>query len=333
MATERWWSALHDITPSERWHLDHPGELSPLYSDTALIPRVDTPQGTVYLFDWQRERKEHAIALIKESRFTYIPAHTNRDMSLSFIYEGSCDFVVDNEKLHLSEGDLILFDSDVVCSSPSVKGQNDIVISMVFAPKLFDSVFLSQLPGQGILTNMLFEYISERRRKDCYLYLPAAYTGNIRMQLELIASEYFEEEIYRDELISSYVVSLFVQMIRGLYYKTQDLGEVARPGARVHEILNYIEHNYPVCTLASVAAQFGYNPTYLGNLIKRTTGRTFSSIRVGQQIAEAAYLLLNTDRTIVQIAHKVGITNMSYFYSKFSERYHMSPKAYREQLV
>lgn len=329
MQTERWWSAFHDITPSEQWHLEHPGELSPLYGDPSRIPLVDTPQGKVYLFDWKNERKDRSIALIKESRFTTIPAHTNRDMSLSFVYEGSCDFVVEGEELKLSAGDLILFDPGVVRSSPSVKGKDDVIISMIFAPKLFDSVFLSQLPGQGILTNMLFEYMSERRRKDRYLYLPAAYTGNIRMQLELVAREYYDEEIYRDELILSYVVSLFVQMIRGLYYQSRDLGEVARPDARMSEILSYIEHNYRACTLESVAREFGYNPTYLGNLIKRTTGRTFSSVRASQQMAEAAYLLLNTDRTIVKIANKVGITNMSYFYRKFDERYHMSPKAYR----
>ncbi len=81
--------------------------------------------------------------------------------------------------------------------------------------------------------------------------------------------------------------------------------------------------------MGSVAREFGYNPNYLGNLLKTNTGRTFSQIKLAQQMREARFLLTNTDRSITSIAEKVGITNMTYFYRKFGEHFGMSPREYR----
>lgn len=78
-------------------------------------------------------------------------------------------------------------------------------------------------------------------------------------------------------------------------------------------MLKHVEQEYKTCTLESAAAIAGYSPAYLSNLIKEKTGRTFSQIKLDQQLSEAAYLLNNTGLSITRVAQKVGISNMSYF--------------------
>ena len=71
---------LYTHTETEEWHRTHPGELSPRYN------RVETTTingEEVYLFDWKETLDENPVGLIKESRFTDIPPHINRDMSLT----------------------------------------------------------------------------------------------------------------------------------------------------------------------------------------------------------------------------------------------------------
>lgn len=319
-------SFLRQTTDSETWHVQHPGEPSPVYQTT---PTVNVEGQEVMLFDWKNTLLERSIALVKETRFTTIPPHVNHDMELSYVYDGTCDFLVNRKRISLSHGDVIIFDTDVIRSSPSYKTANDIVISMVFRKEFFDSMFLSRLPGGGILTNFLFEYISRRRRHDKFLLVPAKYAGNMDDLMRLLCEEYFFPDRYSAHLQASYVTSIMLELIRGLTYRGEASGRVPAPGDKIVDILDHIERNYKSCTLASTATKYGYSTNYLGNLLKNKTGRTFSQIKASQQMSEAAYLLLNTSLTIGETAEKVGICNMSYFYRQFRNYFKMGPKEYQ----
>lgn len=319
---------LYDHTASEEWHLAHPGEPSPRFERTR---RVTIGDANVMLFDWEETLQEGTVGLIKETRFTTVPPHVNRDMELSLVYDGSCDFVVADRHITLTKGDVIIFDTDVVRSSPTYKDEHDIVISMVFRREFFDSVFLSQLPGSGLLTELVFENLSRRRRRERALVIPAEYAGRAKPLLEFIAEECIFSEMYSNELTRSYVQALFIELVRGLYLQDQQR-EVRRIGnGRLQEVMQRLEANYKDCTLASLAREFGYNPNYLGNLLRQASGRTFSELKLSQQLSEARFLLANTDRSVTSIAEKVGITNMTYFYRKFRKLYRMSPKEHRLQ--
>ena len=128
---------LYTHTETEEWHRTHPGELSPRYN------RVETTTingEEVYLFDWKETLDENPVGLIKESRFTDIPPHINRDMELNYVYDGVCTFIVNGRRLLLKKGDVLICNTGVVRSVPYVKGEHDIVISIVFKKEMFDSI-------------------------------------------------------------------------------------------------------------------------------------------------------------------------------------------------
>lgn len=321
---------LHARTASEEWHLAHPGEPSPVYAHT---PHVTVRGEEVLFFDWRHTVRRNAIGLIKETRFTTIPPHVNSTMELNYIYSGSCTYEVDGHRFELVQGDAVLFDTEAIRSAPCEKGEDDIVIAITFLQEFFDSVFLARLPGGGILTTFLFESISHRRRRDHFITVSHEHTGNLPELIELLAHEYLFPDVYTGDMLRSYATLVFTELIRALYYQAQLQDPVSHIDDKTARILDFIERNYKTCTLGSVATQFGYSPNYLGNLLKAKTGETFSQIKLGQQMSEAAWLLINTDRSIEAVAHKVGIANMSFFYRKFEMFYHMTPRAYRKALA
>ncbi len=321
---------LRALTTSETWHLEHPGEPSPVYAST---PRVEVRGEEVMLFDWRHTVRRNGIGLIRETRFASIPPHVNSTMELNYIYSGSCTYEVDGRSFELVRGDAVLFDTEAIRSAPRVKGEDDIVIAVTFLQEFFDSVFLASLPGGGILTTFLFESVSNRRRHDRFITVSHEHAGNLAELIELLAHEYLFPDVYAEDMLRSYANLVFLELIRALYYQAQISDPVSNIDDKTARILDFIERNYKACTLGSVARMFGYSPNYLGNLLKAKTGQTFSQIRLGQQMSEAAWLLLNTDRSIEAVARKVGISNMSFFYRKFETFYQMTPRAYRRALA
>lgn len=94
-------------------------------------------------------------------------------------------------------------------------------------------------------------------------------------------------------------------------------------------VLDYIDDHYLGLTLSDLARHFGYNKNYLGNALKKTTGRTFQAILLEKRLSIASSLLLNTDYSIELIAEKAGFNSASYFFRQFKKKYNETPNAFR----
>ena len=63
----------------------------------------------------------------------------------------------------------------------------------------------------------------------------------------------------------------------------------------------------------------------------RKTGKTYTQLIQEKRLAQAAFLLRNTDRNVSDIAVAVGYENISYFHRIFADSYGKSPRHYRVQ--
>ena len=66
--------------------------------------------------------------------------------------------------------------------------------------------------------------------------------------------------------------------------------------------------------------------------IRRRTGKTYTQLLQEKRLAQAAFLLKNTDRNVDDIASAVGYENMGYFHRIFRENFGTSPRGYRLQM-
>ena len=108
--------------------------------------------------------------------------------------------------------------------------------------------------------------------------------------------------------------------------------ESAETDSFIDQIVEYIENNYnsPHFSVDGVARHFGVSATYLGQYFKMKKGTTMSAYVAKVQIDNAKRILLDTDKTIKEIADDIGFTEVSNFIRKFKAQTGVTPGLYRK---
>ena len=90
--------------------------------------------------------------------------------------------------------------------------------------------------------------------------------------MEQIISEYYTRDIGMEEVMESYVIILFTELLRTWRDETKKQASVAKE-VQILELLSYIEKNYETCTLPEMGKAFGMHGNYLTDVYKRQLKR------------------------------------------------------------
>ena len=124
-------------------------------------------------------------------------------------------------------------------------------------------------------------------------------------------------------------------------YKEEVLQAVPRlvpyPGRDPREeqrrrISDYLEKNLQKASLSGLGEAFGYSASYMGDVVKRLYGETFSRLLQQARCAAAAKMLVQTTLPIEEIIDRVGYRNESFFRTVFRSRYGLGPREYRKKM-
>ena len=113
--------------------------------------------------------------------------------------------------------------------------------------------------------------------------------------------------------------------------RTETLETGDEDQAAILKVLSYVETRYVGGSLTELAEILHYDLSWLSREIKRQTGKTYTQLVQEKRLAQAAFLLRNTNRNVDDIAGAVGYENMGYFHRIFRETYGVSPRTYRMQ--
>lgn len=98
----------------------------------------------------------------------------------------------------------------------------------------------------------------------------------------------------------------------------------------INKLKKYIQKNFQErLTLDILATTINYNPSYISNLFKKTTGKSITEYITKIRIDESKKLLVNTQKSIDEIADCVGLNNNSYFTAIFKKIEGINPSDYR----
>ncbi|MBP3887774.1 MAG: helix-turn-helix transcriptional regulator [Cellulosilyticum sp.] len=101
----------------------------------------------------------------------------------------------------------------------------------------------------------------------------------------------------------------------------------------ISQAIEYINLNLQSnLSLSTIAKALKKNPNYLSTQFKKELGKTITKYIQERRIEEAIRMLDSTNMTIQQIAHLVGIEDLSWFSKLFKSMTHMSPTEYKEKL-
>ncbi|MCC0177133.1 response regulator [Waterburya agarophytonicola K14] len=100
--------------------------------------------------------------------------------------------------------------------------------------------------------------------------------------------------------------------------------------SKTTKVFEFIEANFDrPLELKEVASNLGYSPAYLTNFMRQKTGRTVKQWIVQRRMDKARQLLLDTEKTISQIAIDTGYVDTSYFIRQFKRLHGTSPNLWR----
>lgn len=100
----------------------------------------------------------------------------------------------------------------------------------------------------------------------------------------------------------------------------------------VEAMKEMIELNYMNdLNLSQIAEQYHYNLSYLSDLFKTKTGKSFLQYLTDVRMNKAVQLLDETPLSLSDIAELTGFSNASYFSTKFKKVFGISPSEYRQK--
>lgn len=272
-------------------------------------------------------RKQN-IYISKHNRFADYPLHSHQFTELNYMFSGSCRQIVGGQPVTLQQNELLLIGTGV---SHEIKALNegDLLINILFKKNVITIEWLNQMKeNHSPLIQYLLNLDLEAGNTDRYFIFSVSQSEEILTILRKMIAEYFSADTYSNTMAGLYLPILFTVLARE-YSQSQDTpSEGADPlnrNKKMIPVLQLIEENYKDINLSRAAARLGYNKTYLGNLIKKVAGVTFTQLVVKRRLYQARLLLNTTDLPISDIAQESGFSNKTYFYKVFKEEFGYLP--------
>lgn len=146
------------------------------------------------------------------------------------------------------------------------------------------------------------------------------------------AAEYYLYRLLKECVLGDSRSEAAKKMLTALLTMELERGDSPASDVNYAKLLSDYFENSPDSELNELSVACGYSREYLGRTIKRFTGKTFSEHLGDFRAERAKRLLTDTSLSIDEIARMTGFKTRSGFWKNFSERFGVSPAAYRNSL-
>ena len=265
------------------------------------------------------------ITIRPHTRFIHFPEHTHNYVEMVYMFSGETTHIVNGKEIKLAQGDL-LFLSQSATHEVCQAGEKDLAVNFIILPEFF-STPLSMIGEEPTpLRKFLIDCLCGKSPVVCYLHFKVSGDKPIQNLLENLLWILIQETPNKRKMSQMTLTLVFMQLLA----HTEDLTTADPEDTIAWQVLRYVEENYVGGSFADLVGQLHYDASWLSREIKRKTGKTYTQLVQEKRLAQAAFLLRNTDRNVADIAVAVGYENISYFHRIFAEAYGKSPKHYRD---
>ncbi|KAF1299421.1 hypothetical protein BAU15_01895 [Enterococcus sp. JM4C] len=269
----------------------------------------------------------------KTSRFLAVGEHTHEYIELNYVYSGSITQIINGKKIQLNKGNLIILDTQV-SHSIEMPGENDILLAFRFSKEYFKMTFFKDFKTNNPMSDFLIKSLFESQKYKRYLYFNIQEETELTYILKLLVIEFLNNSQQSLNVLHHYISIVFEKLIQH-YEKNipSDNEKDSEKHTKLRfDILHYLDEHYSTTTLAETAAYFNYSPNYFSNLVRKVFHKNYCQLLREVRLKNALILLDNTSLSIAEICEQSGFSNQNIFYSLFKEKFHMTPKKYRQQL-
>ena len=102
----------------------------------------------------------------------------------------------------------------------------------------------------------------------------------------------------------------------------------------IPQAMGFIRENYAKqITLTDLAERAGYSPNYFHHVFSSVMGKTPQEYLTEERIRNAKLLLVQTDKTLSEIAYECGFSSQSHFNRQFKKLTFSTPGQYRQRNI
>jgi YesN/AraC family two-component response regulator len=272
--------------------------------------------------------KGKLIDVRTHTRFTHFPKHKHNYVEIIYMCQGRTTHIInDLSQVVLEEGDL-LFLSQNAYQEILPAGEKDIAINFIVLPEFFDVAY-GMLQGENMLKDFIVDSLRQDTGKASYLHFKVADILPIQNLIENMIWSLVNKQPNNHKINQTTMGLLFLQLLN-YTDKIEQADNDTYDNYITLSVLRYIEENYREASLTKLAEDLNQSVYSLSKLIKRNTGHTYKELLQMKRFNKAVELLNNTKLTVADIIAVVGYDNTSYFHRIFKEKYHMTPKQYRD---
>jgi len=194
---------------------------------------------------------------------------------------------------------------------------------------LIPKEFLSGLIHDPALLSIL----KNRPSSFCHVITLKENFEIIDLLVKNIYNEYNGNLEYSNDVIKSYLNIMIVNLFR----LNRDIFRAQSQNPQLSIVTNvqqYIEHNYiDAITLKNTADYFHIDMYYLSHIFKEVTGFGFKEYLIKHRINHAKDLLLNTEKSILEICSDSGFNNVNNFIRTFKNFEGIPPLNFRKSII
>lgn len=307
---------LAQITPEEQKILD--GEIT--IDKTIYMDNGDDIINSKKLLDDGK-----LITVRAHTRFAEFPEHTHDFIEIVYMCSGSTTHIINGSEVVLKEGELLF-----LCQGarqrilPASKG--DVAVNFIILPEFFDGMLDMIGEENTPLRQFVIDCLKNNRDNTDFLHFSVSDVLPVHNLIENLIWTLDDEVSHKRSINRMTMGLVFMHLMNYAERLVFNYGE----NSVTVKALRYIEENYRKGSLRELASELYYDVSTLSRIIKNQTGRNYTDLVQERRLAQACYLLKNTNMNISEIAVSTGYDNISFFYRIFKKEYGVSPRQYRK---
>ena len=268
------------------------------------------------------------IEIRPHTRFCHFPKHRHNYVEMIYMCSGTTTHIINGkEKIVLYAGD-ILFLNQYATQEILPASEKDIAVNFIILPEFFDRS-ISMIERENVLWDFLISTLSQNTSLMSYLHFQAREILPVQNLIENMIWTLIEKK-KNTNTINQVTMGLLFMNLSSFSIPVVQEQENSYEKNLIFEILKYIESNYKAGTLTEISEMVNLPTYYVSRLLKKYTQNTFKELLQQRKLQQAVYFLTQTTLSIDAIIDAIGYSNSSFFYRTFREKYHCSPKEYRE---
>lgn len=297
-----------------------PVELSLFYRDFAKqIPAVEAT----------RRNETTDISILRVACDQAVGAHYHSLFEIDYVMHGTAEIELNGTLRTLRRGEFCFISPDLPHDIRPKRGAQ--VICLTIPGITVENTLYRLLGSESILSRFFRTTMNDHRVG--YMILSTSDDRRIRLIVREMLHGVFAREPYAKEIASDLLAILLADLLRRCGGSGELESTPAERGksAVMLTVLKHMQENYRTITLEHLAAQFGYDPSYLGKMIRANIGKSYTEAILELKLNEAKRLLTQTELSVEKVAEQAGFHSQVHFFRTFQKRIGCTPGAYRKQ--